>query len=608
MANKIGNIVPITVNRFDGGFSDDPREVSSNKGALIKHFDIFSNPNKLTPFRSTEADTSTSVSSTDLEQYRVQDYQLGLDGKLYGLGRAAGSAVPKVFSKADPTTGNWTIESTAEGTGALIRGCFIEWQSAWWMFSGTTDVSKWTIGSTFTNSVGTVGTITSVAQGLVGADNNLYLFYNNKVVRVSPAGVATDNVFSAIPSDMRIVSACRWGSFIAIGCAYGTSNTGIPSGRSQVFIWDMVTTTTANDVIDWGEGALKVLGNIEGRIVGVSNKYLSNNIGLTKGAMVVRMWGGGQAKVIKEVVANQIVTTDSGTLAAPVTRFPRNVVIKDNRMYWAASVPFGLSTSTESTFHLGIWGFGRKNVNSDYALTIEYVEEATDTSNYFINSIGNAGNYWFISHSAESAGKVTKTDDAANFTITSIYDTQIFTLGDSSVTKKLLGTTLTFEALPAAGVARLFYKKDAETAFTRIFTHGTDDSLSHSAVRVEIGSDTVTMTIASPAVVTLTNHDLVAGQAIIFRTTGALPTGVTAGTTYYVKSTGLAANTFQFSATAGTDGTAVDTSGSQSGTHTLERDANLPEYKEIQFRIESTGNGVITGLKFKSEILDKDMY
>src|SRR3990167_7353643 len=534
MANKIGNIVPITVNRFDGGFSDDPREVSSNKGALIKHFDIFSNPNKLTPYRSTEADTSTSVSSTDLEQYRVQDFQLGLDGKLYGLGRASASAVPKVFSKADPTTGNWTIEYTAEGTGALIRGCFIEWQSAWWMFSGTTDVSKWTIGSTFTNSVGTVGTITSVAQGVVGADNNLYLFYNNKVVRVSPAGAVTDNVCSAIPSDMRITSACRWGSYIAIGCAYGTSNLTIPSGRSQVFIWDMVTTTTVSDVIDWGEGALKVLGNIEGSVVGVSDKYLSNNIGLTKGAMVVRMWGGGQAKVMKEVVANQIVTADATAFPSTVTRFPRNVVIKDNRMYWVASVPFGLSTSTESTYHLGIWCFGRKNVNSDFALTIEYIEEAVDTSNYLINSFGNAGNYWFISHSAESAGKVTKTDDATNFTITSVYDTQIFNGGDSSVTKKILGTTLSFEALPAAGVVRLFYKKDAETAFTRIFTYGTDDSLSHSAVNIEIGSDTVTMTIAIPAVVTLTNHDLVAGQAIKFRTTGALPTGVRAGGGFYV--------------------------------------------------------------------------
>jgi hypothetical protein len=91
---------------------------------------------------------------------------------------------------------------------------------------------------------------------------------------------------------------------------------------------------------------------------------------------------------------------------------------------------------------------------------------------------------------------------------------------------------------------------------------------------------TVTMTIASPGVVTLnepvgspyTVHGYTAGQSIVFATTGALPTGVTAGTTYYVIATGLTTTTFQFSATLG--GAAVDTSGSQSGVHSVAR-ANL---------------------------------
>ncbi len=77
---------------------------------------------------------------------------------------------------------------------------------------------------------------------------------------------------------------------------------------------------------------------------------------------------------------------------------------------------------------------------------------------------------------------------------------------------------------------------------------------------------TITMTIASPAVVSWTSHGRVAGDKVIFTTTGALPTGVTAGTVYYVIATGLGTNSFQFSTTPG--GSAVNTSGSQSGTHT----------------------------------------
>lgn len=78
---------------------------------------------------------------------------------------------------------------------------------------------------------------------------------------------------------------------------------------------------------------------------------------------------------------------------------------------------------------------------------------------------------------------------------------------------------------------------------------------------------TVTMTIASPCVVSKTAHGLQANDPIVFRTTGALPTGITAGTVYYVISAGLTANAFEFSTTVG--GSAVNTSGSQSGTHSL---------------------------------------
>jgi hypothetical protein len=77
----------------------------------------------------------------------------------------------------------------------------------------------------------------------------------------------------------------------------------------------------------------------------------------------------------------------------------------------------------------------------------------------------------------------------------------------------------------------------------------------------------VTVTIATPGVFAFTNHGLVAGDSVFLETTGALPTGLTADTTYYVIATGLTANNFELSATPG--GAAINTSGSQSGTHTL---------------------------------------
>ena len=71
---------------------------------------------------------------------------------------------------------------------------------------------------------------------------------------------------------------------------------------------------------------------------------------------------------------------------------------------------------------------------------------------------------------------------------------------------------------------------------------------------------TATITIASPAVVTAVLN-LADQTAIQFQTTGALPTGLTVGTTYYTKY--LTATTFNLSLTPG--GAAINTSGTQSG-------------------------------------------
>lgn len=84
------------------------------------------------------------------------------------------------------------------------------------------------------------------------------------------------------------------------------------------------------------------------------------------------------------------------------------------------------------------------------------------------------------------------------------------------------------------------------------------------ASRYTAASSTVTITIASPGVVTWTGHTLNNGDQIAFETTGALPTGLATATIYYVVN--KAVNTFQLSLTAG--GSAINTSGTQSGTHT----------------------------------------
>jgi microcystin-dependent protein len=80
---------------------------------------------------------------------------------------------------------------------------------------------------------------------------------------------------------------------------------------------------------------------------------------------------------------------------------------------------------------------------------------------------------------------------------------------------------------------------------------------------------TFTVTIATPGVFTLNSHGMLTGSQVYLTTTGALPSGLAANTNYFVISTG--ANTFNLAATFvnAIAGTAIATSGTQSGTHTL---------------------------------------
>lgn len=120
---------------------------------------------------------------------------------------------------------------------------------------------------------------------------------------------------------------------------------------------------------------------------------------------------------------------------------------------------------------------------------------------------------------------------------------------------------------------------------------------------------TFTVTVASPAVFSATGHGLVAGNKVHFSTTGALPTGISAGVEYFVLSTGLTSSTFRIALSP--EGTVINTSGTQSGVHTMyisyygigdgSTTFNVPDLKGRG--IIGLGQGSQT-LKFESGVVD----
>ncbi len=121
-------------------------------------------------------------------------------------------------------------------------------------------------------------------------------------------------------------------------------------------------------------------------------------------------------------------------------------------------------------------------------------------------------------------------------------------------------------------------------------------------VVVSCFNSTVTISIATPGIITWTAHILNAGSPVRFRTTGSLPSGLTAGTVYYVASTPApTANTFAVAATIG--GSAIATTGSQSGTHTAIHSDITSTGQRVRLTDVSEGGGFSSGHLSKEHIV-----
>lgn len=130
---------------------------------------------------------------------------------------------------------------------------------------------------------------------------------------------------------------------------------------------------------------------------------------------------------------------------------------------------------------------------------------------------------------------------------------------------------------PASSPTQWLYLADTYAVYSGSTVYVTGEfvisTATNRAYKSLIGASlgTATITIANPGVVTRAAHGLANGDPVCFTTTGALPTGLTAGTIYYALD--VTTDTFKLAATVG--GAAIETTGSQSGTHTLFDNPNV---------------------------------
>ena len=115
----------------------------------------------------------------------------------------------------------------------------------------------------------------------------------------------------------------------------------------------------------------------------------------------------------------------------------------------------------------------------------------------------------------------------------------------------------------------------------------TAPTLTNPGVALNTTGGTVTITIATPAVVT-SSVTLPNNSSIQLGTTGALPSGLSTNTTYYVIN--VSGTTFNLSLTQG--GAAINTTGSQSGTQSISLLGDVPLFQNY-LQVSDASNFVL---------------
>lgn len=138
----------------------------------------------------------------------------------------------------------------------------------------------------------------------------------------------------------------------------------------------------------------------------------------------------------------------------------------------------------------------------------------------------------------------------------SIAELQLYEPGTPN-NMSLVTTPQTVDSTVSNGRVLLEYDNSATPAINTDLT---------VEVSCKIETATVTISNASPGVITHASHGMSANDPVVFTTSGALPTGLVSGTTYFVVASGLTSGAYSVSATPG--GSAINTSSAGSGTHT----------------------------------------
>ena len=421
------------------------RSPNASMAQIIEHFDIFSDPSRLIPFRSYEDGDSSSTTN------KIAAFTM-YEGVLYGNGIRTATSNATVYSASSIATPTWTDISFSSSGATRVEAdlpFFIGYKGAIFGVRGGRYVWKFTIsGASTDNTHFDLTAYSTVSNGIIHSrDDCMYLGYDNKIVR-NNAGSWTAAVLT-LPTNCKVTSICEYGNYLAIG----TASTYDPS-NSVVYLWDRDSSlATLSEKIDFGPGNLKALEEIDGALIGVSE---GSNTGNLEGTITFRYWAGGGSAIQFQ----QYKATTAG-LKLYKQRVNGRLVVPGNFV-------------RESITHYGFWVVGRANPGAPFAASFGRLAvndfTAANVSGTSMFGFIVVGDYLFFAYPDASLDlHMTKTNDAATYTATSLYESLVnpgMPSTDRSEEKKLYAVGVTTTKLSGSQQVVVKYRVDGGSWIT----------------------------------------------------------------------------------------------------------------------------------------------
>lgn len=446
----------------------------------------------------------------------------------------------------------------AQETKALTRGLA---DALYCKVNGTCTVQNFTITGTCTGCGGS-GTVTSVDNGTIGSlfssswatttttprlSLTFAAFGANTVLSNATGGSAVPTAFT-MPSCSTSASALNWTAGTGFGC-----NSSITAATNANLTGPITSTgNTTSIASQTGTGTKFVVDTSPTIITPTIASFVNANHTHADAA-----GGGTLASAVGLPISTGVSGLGSGVATFLGTPSSANLLSALTTKTGTGNAVFSNTPNLDNAFTITTAGVVTKFEHASAIVDI-YRSDANNSASFRL---------WTSRADASNYARTFFGSNGANFQVGT------YSAGTGTLQGLELATGGVVGAIMSATTQAFTFKgtntnDNAAAGWSGEFTNAQCPGPSTTA--------TITVTIASPAVVTWTAHPFI-GTAprfdacpVVFTTTGALPTGITASTQYWIIPTTISGNNFSIATSVANAiaGTAVNTSGTQSGTHT----------------------------------------